>query len=99
MKVVYQLYTKKLNRRSIVTMLYNEEESNYGISIRTKKLESKQTREIIKSDTYFTLETFLLLNETLNLFLNYGCDNEILLQAVRDYNNSDSKLKIYKFKQ
>lgn len=99
MRHIYQLYTKKLNRRVIITMYHNEEDDNYGVVIHTRRLIDKRARDIKDCIEYFSLESIMLLSETLKRFFEHGTDNKVLMKALKDYNNSDSTLRIYKCKE
>jgi hypothetical protein len=92
MKVIKQIHTKSNNARRMITLILNEQ-GEYNFIVAAKRLVSRKDRQIVISDSVYTIETFYHILHLMNLFT----DNDIrslfpepvIKNAINVYKNKE----------
>lgn len=86
MKPLKVIRTKFLNRR--VEVCIYDKNGEYSVRVYTKRLIDFKTREIAKTDTFYTLETFVVVASFSQMVLQDDLFNELF------YKKHDDKIHI-----
>lgn len=86
------------NRKIIMSFFYNKIEKQYFFMVVTKRLVSREKREIITIQNYYTPESFYLLKETMEQF----CLDDAVVKITSDLFSAipdcDRNVKCYHYK-
>src|SRR5690606_19782575 len=95
LKVLHQIRTKGNNKRINVTLVESDIVDKFFI-VRTKTLVSFKERNILKTETLYSVETFAVLKDLFVAFLDHGeIKNKLILKELNNMNTfkADSTFK------
>ena len=86
LKVLHRIRTKGNNKRISVTLLETGEGDKFFV-VKTKTLISFKERNILKTETAYSVETFAVLRDLFTAFLNHGdIKNKLILKELNNIN-------------
>lgn len=90
MKVLKHIEANGKNRRIFIALIHNEKEDSYMYLVKTRRLVDAATRNIMRSENVYTLETFYSLT---CFFVTFSEDLEVynLLNDKRNIPSFDIK--------
>lgn len=78
-KCLKHIEIKGNNKRIVVGLFYNKKDNNHFFIQSTKTLIDRKTRNILKTQNIYSVETFVILNSAFSRFLdNPEISNKIL---------------------
>lgn len=84
-KVIKCIYSKGLNKRITILLIFDEVEKTHFFIVKTKTLTDFKTRNILKTEILYSIETFTLLAELFDFFMsNSEVRNKILINELKE---------------
>lgn len=81
---IKQISGRGINRRLDI-VIYKDSEGKHSFRIITKRLIDFKTRNIVETDTWYSVETIKLIHDFLNVMFNDPeISNKILLKEIND---------------
>jgi len=94
MKIIKQVSVKGNNKRIVISLGYNEKDNTHYFVQETKTLVDRKKRQFVETNNIYSVETFSILKEVFNKFLDNGeIKNKILnleLSKISEFKGSSN---------
>lgn len=93
--IVKQYKGKTLNKRIVLSVIYDTEEKRHIIVLQTRTLADFKTRHILETNNAYSFETFVFLKDLFGLVFEDG-KNKMFIQDKKNINKLKVKCTEYK---